>query len=318
MTERSEQPEQTRRLGQPAAAGQPAEPAAPGEPAASAAPGELAASGRPHHFTLHILSDSLGQTAETFARVLASRFPALEFSIERSSLIGDPAELELIARPHCFKPNYLFVYTFARQDLLDKMEQLSGEGCQAVDLLGHAVRYIHKLSGERPTGKVGAIHSTGETYFQRIDAMEYTIDHDDGRHPEGLLDADIVLIGVSRSGKSPLSTFLAYQGWKVANLPLAFGSHPPDELFEVDPRRIYGLMTTPEVLLQIRESRSVELGMHLGNYTSRESIERELADARDLMRRLGCIVINTANRAIEEVAQDILRYVLILDPKPDL
>jgi len=273
----------------------------------------------PHqHFTLHVLSDSLGQTAETFARVLESRFPLLEFSLARSSLIGDPAELEAIARPHCHEQNYLFVYTFARQDLIDKMEDLGDEGCQAVDLLGRAVRYIYKLSGERPTGKVGAIHSTDETYFQRIEAMEYTIDHDDGRHPEGLLDADIVLIGVSRSGKSPLSTFLAYQGWKVANLPLAFGSHPPDQLFEIDPRRIYGLMTTPEVLLNIRTARSSELGTHLGNYTSRESIEHELSDARDLMRRLGCIVINTANRAIEEVAQDILRYVQALDAQYSL
>ncbi|MCL2661675.1 MAG: kinase/pyrophosphorylase [Acidobacteriaceae bacterium] len=264
-------------------------------------------------FTLHVLSDSLGQTAETFARVLASRFPELAFLIKRSALIDDPAELETIALPHCKEHNYLFVYTFARQDLLDKMEELNDKGCQAVDLLGRAVRYIHRLSGEQPTGKVGAIHSTDETYFRRIDAMEYTINHDDGRLPEGLLEADIVLVGVSRSGKTPLSTFLAYQGWKVANLPLAFGSRPPGQLFEVNPRRIYGLMTTPEVLLKVRAARSAELGTHLDNYTSRESIEHELADARDLMRRLGCIVINTANRAIEEVAQDILRYAEALD-----
>jgi len=269
-------------------------------------------------FTLHVLSDSLGQTAVTFSRVLVSRFPTLDFTIVRSPMIADPAELEAIALPHCHEPNYLFVYTFAERDLLDTMEALTAGGCQAVDLLGLAVRYIHKLSGERPTGKVAAIHSTDEAYFQRIDAMDYTINHDDGRHPEGLLDADIVLVGVSRSGKTPLSTFLAYRGWKVANLPLAFGSRPPEQIFEVDPRRIYGLMTTPEVLLSVRGARSAEFGVHLENYTSREAIERELTDARDLMRRLGCLVINTAHRAIEEIAQEILRYALILDPHHDL
>jgi len=269
-------------------------------------------------FTLHVLSDSLGQTAVTFARVLASRFPSLDFTVVRTSMIDDPIELEAIVRLHCNEPNYLFVYTFAERDLLDTMDALSGEGCQAVDLLGRAVRYIHKLSGERPTGKVGAIHSTDEAYFQRIDAMEYTINHDDGRHPEGLLDADIVLIGVSRSGKTPLSTFMAYRGWKVANLPLASGSRPPRQIFEVEPRRIYGLMTTPEVLMSVREARSAEFGVHLENYTSRESIEYELANARDLMRRLSCLVINTAHRAIEEIAQEILSYALTIDPYHDL
>ena len=269
-------------------------------------------------FILHTLSDSLGQTAVNFSRVVESRFPTLTFSMQRSPMIDSPGELSGIVRPHLDQDNYLFIYTFARQDLLDEMDELCREGCHAIDLLGQAVRCISKLTGTRPTGKVGAVHSVDETYFQRIDAMEYTIDHDDGRHPDGLLDADIVLIGVSRSGKTPLSTFLAYRGWKVANLPIASGIRPPEQLFEVDPRRLYGLMTTPEVLTQVREARSAEFGTYLENYSSREYIERELAGARELMRQLGCIIINTANRAIEEIAQEILRYALVVDPQHDL
>jgi len=270
------------------------------------------------NFTLHVLSDSLGQTAVTFSRVMASRFPSLHFTVVRTPMVSDPLELAEVVRPHCKQHNYLFVYTFAQQDLLDKMKELCDEGCYAVDLLGQALRSIRKLSGVRPTGKVGAIHTTDEAYYQRIEAMEYTINHDDGRHPEGLLEADIVLIGVSRSGKTPLSTFLAYRGWKVANLPLAAGLYPPEQIFEVDARRLYGLVTTPEVLTRVREARSVEFGTFLENYSSREHIEHELESARELMRQLGCIVINTANRAIEEVAQEILWYALMVDPQHDL
>jgi len=271
-----------------------------------------------HHLTLHVLSDSLGQTGVAFSRVLISQFPSLEFSIVRTPMIDEPDDLRDIVRPRCGQSDYLFMYTFARHDLLKTMEELEADGCRSINLLGHAVDYVHKLTGERAMGKVGAIHSTDKAYFQRIDAMEFTINHDDGRHPEGMLDADIVLIGVSRSGKTPLSTFLAYRGWKVANLPLAASSTPPKELFNVDPRRIYGLMSTPEVLLQVRKARSEEFRVHLENYSSREAIEEDLESARDLMRRLGCIVINTANRAIEEIAQDILAYALVLDPDHDL
>ncbi|MCL2332688.1 MAG: kinase/pyrophosphorylase [Actinomycetia bacterium] len=267
---------------------------------------------------LHVLSDSLGQTGVAFSRVLISQYPSLEFTTVRTPMIDDPEELKTIVRAHCGEHNYLFMYTFARRDLLDTMTALADEGCQSINLLGRAVEFVHRLTGEVPMGKVGAIHSTDKAYFQRIDAMEYAINHDDGRHPEGMLEADIVLIGVSRSGKTPLSTFLAYRGWKVANLPLARGSQPPQQLFEVDPQRIYGLMTTPEVLLYVRKERAAEFGLHLDNYSSREAIELELEDARDLMRRLGCLVVNTANRAIEEIAQEILGHALILDPQHDL
>ena len=267
---------------------------------------------------LHVLSDSLGQTGVSFSRVLISQFPTLDFTTVRTPMVEDIEELKVLVRSHCGERNYLFMYTFARQDLITTMEELGKEGCQSINLLGRAVEFVHTLTGELPMGKVGAIHSTDKAYFQRIEAMEYTINHDDGRHPEGMLDADIVLIGVSRSGKSPLATFLGYRGWKVANLPLAFGSQPPQQLYDVDPRRLYGLMTTAEVLLRVRKERTIELGLHLANYSSREAIERELESAHDLMRQLGCLVINTAGRAIEEIAREILAYALILDPTHDL
>ncbi len=265
------------------------------------------------HFTLHVLSDSLGTTADTFSRIMVSRFPTMRFFIERSPLINSPEMLRAIVESGRDRDNYLFVYTFARRDLIDAMAQCCDEGCFAVDLLSPAVRRIQQISGEIPTGKVGAIHSTDEAYYRRIDAIDYSIEHDDGRHPETLHEADIVLIGVSRSSKTPLSIYLAYRGWKVANIPLDPETAPPRELFKLDSRRIFGLVSTPEVLMEVRGARTLAMGTYVANYTSRTAVEHELKEARALMRRLGCIVINTAHRAIEEVAQDILRQIVILE-----
>jgi len=145
-------------------------------------------------------------------------------------------------------------------------------------------------------------------YFKRIQAMEFAVTHDDGQRSDGLIHADIVLIGISRTSKTPLSIYLGYQGVRVANVPLAIGSTPPDQLFDVDPRRVFGLVTTPEVLLKVRAERMTELGTHVPRYAEYEHIVRELEYARGIMRQIGCVIINTANRAIEEVSDEILRY----------
>jgi len=147
-----------------------------------------------------------------------------------------------------------------------------------------------------------------EAYYRRIEAMEYAVTHDDGLRPEGLIHADVVLIGVSRTSKTPLAIYLGYRGLRVANVPLAPATEPPSELFDVDPRRIFGLVTTPEVLLKVRTARMQELGTVVPGYAESEHIEREMEEARALMRKLGCVVVSTANRAIEEIAQEILRY----------
>ena len=138
--------------------------------------------------------------------------------------------------------------------------------------------------------------------------MEFAVTHDDGLHPDGLIHADVVLIGISRTSKTPLAIYLGYQGYRVANVPLALGTDPPAQLFDVDPRRIFGLVTTPEVLLKVRTARMTDFGTHIPGYADVEHIDEELAAARLLMRQIGCVVINTANRAIEEIAQEILRY----------
>lgn len=262
-----------------------------------------------HMITLHILSDAIGETGESVARAISSQFPDVRFHINRSAMIRSVDELREIVESHLGDTTYLFVYTFAQGALHDEMDELVKRGAVGIDLLGSMVSRIERITGKQASGQIGALRRTDKKYFDRIDAMEYAVSHDDGRHPEGLVHADVVLIGVSRTSKTPLSMYLAYRGLRTANIPLTPGTTPPDELFDVDPRRVYGLITSADLLVTIRTARMREIGTCVPEYATREYIERELEDARAVMRKIGCIVLSTASRAIEEVAQELMRYV---------
>lgn len=259
--------------------------------------------------TIHALSDAVGDTAGRVARAALAQFPQIDSKLIKTSMIRDVETLRQEVEPYLGLPNHIFLYTFARGDLADEMELLTRAGANAVDVLGPTIMRIERITEQRPSAKIGALRKTDAHYFERIDAMEFAVAHDDGRKPEGLMHADVVIIGVSRTSKTPLSMYLAYRGVRAANVPLTPGTEPPKELFEIDPRKIYGLISTPEVLLEVRRARMKELGAYVSHYADLESINQELDEARALMRRLGCIVISTANRAIEEVALEILSYV---------
>jgi len=257
--------------------------------------------------SIHVVSDSLGETGEMVARAAAGQFEPDSFRIERLPKILTPEQLRREVKAHCGR-YCLFFYTLVDPRLCAEMEQLCREGVNGVDLLSPAVNLITQTTGYVSTGEVGSIRRTDEDYFERIDAMEFAVTHDDGRNPEGYVDADVVLVGVSRTSKTPLAMYLAFKGIKVANIPLAPGIKPPHQLFDVDPRKVFGLVTDPEVLLEIRKERIRELGMWVPRYAEREAVEKELEEARALMRRIGCLVVHTDNRAVEEAAQEILRH----------
>ena len=256
---------------------------------------------------VHVVSDALGETGEMVARAAAAQFYPGDFRIERLEKITSPEQLRRVVETHCGE-DCIFLYTLVDAPLRVEMERLAATGVKAVDILGPAVAILGDAIGHRPAGEAGAMHRTDAEYFERIEATEFAVMHDDGRHPEDLGEADIVLIGVSRTSKTPLSMYLAFKGYRVANVPLAPGMEPPSQLFELDPRRVFGLVTDPKVLVDIRCERMREIGMLVPRYAEREEVETELEDARSLMRRIGCIVIRTDNRAVEESAQEIVRY----------
>jgi regulator of PEP synthase PpsR (kinase-PPPase family) len=146
-------------------------------------------------------------------------------------------------------------------------------------------------------------------YYRRVEAIEFAVQHDDGRNPQDLLLADIVLIGSSRTSKTPVSIYLATHGYKTANVTLAPGMEPPKELFWVKKHRVFGLTSQPELLANIRHRRlgDVQMGV-AGSYASIEYVQEDLKEARQLMQKLGCIVLRTDNRAIEETVVELLHY----------
>ncbi len=257
--------------------------------------------------TVYILSDSLGETAEQVTQAALSLFDEETFVVLRLPKITSRGQLEGVVRgASC--DNCVFVYTLADPRLREAMERVcSGLPVGSIDLLGPLVGGLANAAHESPEWRAGEYRKTDREYFERVDALDFAVQHDDGRNPEELGQAEIVLIGVSRTAKTPLSMYLAFKGYKVANIPLVPGSDPPPQLFEVDSARVFGLVTEPALLTEIRKQRLPELG-YAGEYADPRAVREELRQARALMRKIGCVVVKTGDRAIEETAQDVLRH----------
>ncbi|MDO4290210.1 MAG: pyruvate, water dikinase regulatory protein [Eggerthellaceae bacterium] len=269
--------------------------------------------------TIHIISDSVGATAQAVARAAAAQFGVANPKIETLPKVKTYEEihdfLEEHARHHVEElgnDRMLVFYTLVNTEVRNKVSAYveNHPNIVAVDLMTNAVEAISQMSGMQPAYRPGSLRAADAYYFRRIEAIEFTIAHDDGRNPHELTQADIVLIGVSRSSKTPLSIYLSQQGYKVANIPLDPSTEPPKEVYDVDPTRLFGLMTTADVLIDIRQRRlgAGKASLVAGRYADPEYVYEDLEKARKLMRQLGCIIVHTEKRAVEETAQEILRY----------
>lgn len=270
--------------------------------------------------TIHIISDSLGATAHALARAAAGQFGITDPYIETLPKVRNYEQIVTFLEQHREEhrkaglDDRLVVYfTLVDRDLRKKVKAYCDEqGLFGVDIMSAPLDAIEAASGMKPSRDPGLLRTTDAHYFRRIAAMEFTVEHDDGRNPQDLPGADIVLLGVSRSSKTPISIYMGMEGYKVANVPLALGVEPPKEIYECDPSRVFGLMTTPDVLVGIRQRRLGGSGrgasMVAASYAEPEMVYQDLEEARALMRKLGCIVIRTDNKAVEETAQEILRY----------
>lgn len=262
--------------------------------------------------TIHVISDALGDTACEVVLAAAGQFNEGAINICRLPKVSEANQVREYIKKRIDSGQIMAVFhTIADSRLRAAVRDvLDSFGVPSIDLLGPAINVIATLTGETPKGVSGVIHRTDERYFHRIDAMEYFVTHDDGRNCEDLSDADIVLVGVSRTSKTPLSMYLAFQGYRVANVPLALGTTPPASLYEVDPMHLFGLLSTTDVVAEIRNSR---LGDEMsravaGSYADPENVEREMEEARALMKKLGCFVVRTDGKAIEESAQEIIGH----------
>lgn len=266
--------------------------------------------------TIHVISDSMGNTAKTIARSAASHFGELDPNITvlpyvRSfDQIRSFLEEEQRLHRQMYNDDRIIVYyTLVIQELRDALESYLADhpNIYAVDALSDSIAVIEQVSGKTHNPAPGEQHKINDQYFQRIEAIEFTVSHDDGLLTQDLPEADIVILGVSRTSKTPTSIYLGQQGYKVANVPLVEGLELPKEVYEVDRERLFGLITDPSVLVGVRKTR---MGGQLGQsrYADIDAVTLELDRARTIMRGLGCVIINTKDRAIEETAQEILRH----------
>lgn len=267
--------------------------------------------------TIHIITDSVGATAAAVARAAAAQFGTKDPHIEIHGQVHDPKDIAKYLDAHAQlhreqvgSDALVVFYTLASEETRQGMEDYlaAHQNIVAVDLLSPAVNALSRVTGRKPFGSPNLLYVTDESYFRRIEAMEFTIAHDDGANPQDLPQADIVLLGVSRCSKTPTSIYLSQMGYKVANVPLDLQTEPPRELAQVQRGRLFGLTTTPEVLVDIRRRRLGNAALVAGSYADPEMVYEDLEAARAFMRKLGCIVVNTGHRAIEETAQEILRY----------
>jgi hypothetical protein len=256
---------------------------------------------------LHVVSDATGETAARLVQALEAQFPDQEFLEIRHPRVDTVADLQLAVDRMKGRPAVV-VYTLVEPELRAEMRTLCRSAkLHYCDLLGHPIEAVAKVSGQAAKMTPRARPPLNEAYFRRMSAIEFAVKYDDGVG-SGLRDADIVLVGVSRTSKTPLSIYLGYLGYKAANVPLVKGIEPPKDLFEIDQTKIVGLTIDAQRLHEIRDER-VRWMRGDQSYADLGEIFEELEYAASIQRRLGCPVIEVSELSIEEISHRIIHVV---------
>ena len=257
---------------------------------------------------LHIVSDATGETAARLVLALEAQFPDQAFVEIRHPRVENAEDLHIAVQQARGRPA-VRVYTLVERGLRDTMRQLCRRArVHYCDLLGHPIDSISRVAGVAAKMEPGVRAPLDAQYFKRIEAIEFAVKYDDGVG-RGLDEADVVLVGVSRTSKTPLSIYLGYLGHKAANVPVVKGIELPHELFEIDPVKIVGLTIDAERLADIRTARVRSMGAPRKRYAELEAIYGELEEASAIHRRLRCPVIDVSELSVEETAMRIIRLV---------
>lgn len=263
--------------------------------------------------TIAIISDGTGETASTMIRAALVQYSDQDVQLVRYKNIRTDAQLEPILT-EAFERRALVVYTVVALSLRQKIREIAAsKGIPTIDLLGPILTTFDQYFGVKREAnrQAGLLRVVDEQYFRRIEAIEYTVKNDDGKNPRDLNAADIVLVGISRTSKTPLSVFLSHKGWKVANIPVVLGAPLPEELFKVDQRKVVGLIIDIESLQRIRKNRLEKFGQDPGGeYASLQHIIKEIEYAEELFQKnKRWPVFNVTERALEETASEITKIV---------
>jgi len=257
---------------------------------------------------IFVLSGGVGASGEQLVSTVLAQFPGNNVRIVVSGSVRQPEQVAAVLK-QAQECGGLVVYTLVdeslRQHLVDEARR---SGVQTFDLMTPVIDWLSSALHTRPLQEPGRYRVLHREQFERVAAIDYTLTHDDGKNPEGWPRAELVLVGVSRSGKTPLSIFLAVLGWKVANIPLVPEIPVPPSLYELDRTRVVGLTIDPDQLLLYRRQRQARLGVtEASTYTDLESIKTELLHAKKVFREGQFQTVNMTDKTIEMGADEILR-----------
>lgn len=257
---------------------------------------------------VYIVSDSIGETAEFVVKAVASQFNSGVVEMRRVPFVENKEQIKAVFA-QASGCNAIIAYTLVVPELRKAMEEETlNHSISTADILGSLMGAFSRITCKEPHREAGRVRRLDDVYFRRVAAVEFAVKHDDGKDPRGLMQADVVLVGISRTSKTPLSMYLAHQGIMVANLPLVPEVEPPEELYWIPPEKVIGLIINPDQLKEIRQERLKSLGLDSdANYVAVERIEEELAYARRVMKKIGCTVFDVSNKAVEEVANRIIQ-----------
>lgn len=258
---------------------------------------------------IHVVSDATGETATRVVAAVERQFPDLEFEVIRHPRVTNVDDVQLAAM-RARGRRAVVVYTLVDAELRAAMRACAKRyRLHYCDVLRHPLEAVASVSGRPARGEPGAPPVLDSSYFKRVEAIEFAVQADDGIAVGRLRHADIVLVGVSRTSKTPLSIYLGYLGYKAANVPLIKDIEPPAELWDVNPARVVGVTIRPELLAEIRARRVREMRGTSRSYANLDEVYEELEYADAIHRRLGCPVIEVSTLAIEETAHRIIRLV---------
>ncbi len=261
--------------------------------------------------TIFVISGGVGASGEQLARTVAAQFQEAKIGIELFPKVSTRKKVKQILRD-AVEAGAIVIHSFVdpklRQTAIEKAGKLN---LTAIDLMGPLMYEMSRKLGQEPLGMPGLYRQLFRSYFDRISAMDYTLAHDDGKHPEGWGEAEIVLLGASRVGKTPVSLYLSVLGWKIANVPLIAGTPPREELFRLDMRRVVGLTIAPSELIEHREHRQRRLGLMVGDseYVNPVKVFEETEAVEKLLKRHGIPIIDVTGKPIETSADEVIRLI---------
>jgi len=259
---------------------------------------------------LYVVSGGVGASGEQLTRTALAQFENADIPVIIVPHVREVAQIEDIVKKAAAAGGTI-LHTLVDLELRQAMtRQARDRNVVAIDGMGQLLSRLAKVLGQEPQGQPGLYRQLRQDYFERVAAIEYTVAHDDGRRPDEWHLAEIMLVGVSRVGKTPLSMYLSTLGWKVANYPLVREVEPPKELFKLDPSRVVGLLIDPGQLVTHRQQRQRRLGVsNKSPYTNPVDLFEEIEEAKKLFRRHGFAIINVTDKPIEESADEVIALI---------